>query len=121
MTAPQDREAANAPATVIGGKWGLSIAVVIALIGAAVANVRMMAVNSDRTTTLEAKIDVQGDTLKEVKVGITSLTGTMQRELSTLQREAGDIRERLARETGELRVQIAELRAEVRRSEQQPR
>ena len=95
---------------IIGGKWGLSVVVVIALIGAAVANVRMMSATSERTRALETSFAGATETLKEIKTAVTQLTGSVQRELSILQRENADIRERLAREIGELRVQIAEIR-----------
>jgi TolA-binding protein len=110
MTDQHEHGEPSEAAKIIGPKWGVSLVVVIAMLTAAVANVRMMSSTAERTASLEGKIEGTVKTLDEIKKAVTELTGSMQREISILQRENADIRERLAREVGELRVQIAELK-----------
>lgn len=96
---------------IVSGGWGLSIAVVIVMIAAAVANTSMMGKADTRTATLETKIDGTVATLTEIKNQISDLTRSTQSELLTMQRDAGDLRTQVAREVGDLRVQIAEIRS----------
>lgn len=103
---------------IVGGSWGISIVVVIAMIGAAVANVQMMASANTRAATLETKldgttkaIDATNETLKEIRTVVTQLASTTAKDVAALQRENSDLRERVTREVGELRLQIAEVRS----------
>lgn len=112
MELPETEKSAPRWHPIIGKDTGLSVVVVIAMIGAAIANVTAMGASSERTRALESRFEATTATLTEIKISLSQLTGSTQREINVLQRENADIRERLAREIGELRVRIAELRGE---------
>lgn len=109
--APEPRRESESKPRIVGGSWGISIVVVISMIAAAVANVQMMGSSNERTAKLEEKIEGQSSTLKDIRTLIGDLASATQRDISALQRENADIRERMAREGGELRLQIAEIRS----------
>lgn len=115
--APSER-----PSRVVAGNWGISIALVIVMLGATASLVTITGNANARTATLEAKIEgtskaleskIDGavDTLKELRTLVGELASATQKDISALQRENADLRERMTREVGELRLQIAEVRA----------
>jgi len=98
---------------VISGQWGLSVTVVVIMLGALAANLTAQSSASQRMVGVETKLEATSATLAEIKAGISNLTGATQNELSKMKDQNADLRAQFARDVGDLRVQIAELRSAV--------
>lgn len=107
---PSERSERN---RILGTSTGLSVAVVVILLGSVASNLLMFSEANQRTTKLETKIDGTNEVVREIRTAVTALASSTQSDVRDLQRENADARERFAREIGELRVQMAEIRSSI--------
>lgn len=84
-------------ANIISPKWGMSLALVMTLVGAAVANLGMFASLRERVTMVEAKLDGTGKSLVEIKSWLEQLGRNTQSEIRDLHRQHSNLRERMTR------------------------
>lgn len=78
---------------------------VIAIVGAAVSNLGMFASLRERVSTLEAKLDISGKSLIEIKSWLEQMNKNTQAEIRDLYKHNSDIRDRVTRLETMMQVQ----------------
>ncbi len=92
------------PAKILSSTTGLSLTLVIAIIGGIVANLKMISDMGERYARVDATLSsVTGD-IGEIKVAINSLNSTIRKDIKDLRKENNDIRERLSRLEAQLKM-----------------
>jgi len=85
------------PAQIIGPRSGLSIALVVTVIGGALANFSMISTLRERATSMEVQIGGFGGDLMEIKQSINALNNNTRADIRELQVGQEKLRERILR------------------------
>ena len=89
---------------IVGSNWGLSITVVIAIVGGIVLNLKMFSDMGERNARMEATLSGLAENVSEIKKNMASITTTMHTELFQLRAENSAIRERVAKLETEIKI-----------------
>ena len=89
---------------VVGANWGLSITVVIALVGGIVFNLKLFSDMGERNARIETTLFGLTNSVDEIKKNMGGYTATMNAGLLKLREENSVIRERLAKIEAEMEI-----------------
>ena len=88
---------------VISGEWGISITLVLIIIGGIASNLLMYSNLSERQVRHDVHLEAAVRDIAEIKTDVKGFTSTTAAELVALRRDNSEIRERLTRVESELK------------------
>ena len=82
---------------IIGKSSGVSIALVVVIIGVVIADLNMMSTLNERVSGFGINLTNQGDDLVEIKNSVRELATSTRSELTTIRNENMSLRERVTK------------------------
>ena len=82
---------------VIDKTWGISIGLAVALFGGIATNLLMFSSLREAMASLNTKVEVQAESLKEIKLSVASMATSSRLEINELRAQVFSLREQMAK------------------------